>query len=232
MTRDDFSRKMDFYQCENCDFIFSDALDDLNDDDWANFYRYPHYLTFDPGAAKQRRKERTKGLVKYMIEKYGYEDPSILMHGNGTCHSAKELLAEGYDVWTSFSHLQNWNRDIAGQDTGGRFDIICSIEVVEHFAYPLKEWSDTVYMLNNGGVFCGTTSLVDGVPIEKMKNNEWHYTKPHVLNAGHVSLYSAKTIDFIANVNDCKNNTERGDKELRTISHMPATSVFFQLVAK
>lgn len=230
MTRPDFKRMMSFYRCKGCEYIFSDALDNLRPEEWSKFYAYPLYLSYDPGAVSQRRKERTKALIHHVQKRFGLENPKILHHGNGNCLSAVELLAEGYDVWTTFDHLENWDRTIDVKEalSMGDFDIVCSIEVAEHFANPLDEFSQAIGFLRKGGVFCGTTCMNNGIPVENMERNEWHYTKTHTLNAGHVSLYSLESLDKIAHRVACENLTERGSNDLRGVSHMPSTSVFFQ----
>lgn len=230
MERADFAREMNFYKCVSCGFLFSDALDGLSSEEWQKFYAYPNYLKYDPGAVTQRRKERTKALVKHVAQRFNISEPKILLHGNGSCESAKELLAEGFDVWTTFDHLEDWGRSLTmdGAEAMCDFDIVCSIEVAEHFCNPLKEFMDALYVLRKGGVFCGTTSMNDGIPHENMQRDEWHYTKPHTLNAGHISIYSLKSLDKIAEELSCKNLTERGSSKMREVSHMPSTSVFFQ----
>lgn len=230
MTRPRFARTMDFFRCGSCGYIFSDALDSLNDEGWKDFYAYPEYLEYDPGAVSQRRKERTKALIKHVEKKFGMKNPKILHHGNGNCLSAVELLQEGYDVWTTFDHLENWDRSLGMQEALARadFDIVCSIEVAEHFARPIEEFAQAMGCLKKGGVFCGTTCMNNGIPIKNMIEDTWHYTKPHTLNAGHVSLYSLESLDVLAAKIASENHTEHGDQKLREVSHMPSTSVFFQ----
>lgn len=230
MTRPDFKRTMDFCKCNDCGYIFSDALDSLTAEQWGEFYAYPLYLDFDPGAVTQRRKDRTKALIKHVEKKFGINKPKILHHGNGNCQSAVELLAEGYDVYTTFDHLENWSRSLSTTEAEwmGDFDIVCSIEVAEHFADPIAEFKQAISFLGSGGVFCGTTCMNNGISIQNMVKDDWHYTKPHTLNAGHVSLYSLESLEKIAKKIGCENHTEHGSNELRSVSHMPATSVFFQ----
>lgn len=222
-----------WYQCVGCKFMFTDALDHFTQEDWSRFYAYPEYLKYDPGAVMNRRAPRTIALIKHVEKRFEMKKPKVLLNGLGVCSSLIQLMSEEYDVYATHGHF-NFDNCITMQEAVkmGDFDIVCSTEVIEHYAYPKEDFTLVRAMLKQGGVFCGTTCLSDGVDPAKMINDEWHYLKQHTINAGHVSVWSEDAFDVMAKFLNMENKTEHGDKELRTTSIMPSTSKFFQFVKK
>ena len=217
-----------WYRCSVCGFLQTSALDSLSKAEIETMYSYPEYIKYDPFAKNHRRKNRSKEMVKYIERKFGIQNPKILLHGNGQCTSARELLNEGYDVWTTFDRLENWDRSLSVEEAMyGEFDIVCAVEVIEHWSNPLPEIENVKKMLKAGCFFCGTTHVNDGIPKEAIEKNEWSYLGQKPINAGHCSIWSKKSISLIADIFSMENHTDYFASEMPKIAPVPKTTIYF-----
>ena len=81
--------------------------------------------------------------------------------------------------------------------TKGTYDFITCTEVVEHLGTPWREWSQLKDLLNPGGILGVMTHLYDDVfdHEEPESFRQWPYRRDDT----HISFYSSKTMDYIAN---------------------------------
>lgn len=76
---------------------------------------------------------------------------------------------------------------------GRRFDLVLACEVVEHLYDPMREISDILALIGDDGLFIASTNINDGTPLER----HWY-----PFNQGHVSYYSPRSLELIAEAND------------------------------
>jgi len=215
-----------WYKCEDTGVFFTPSLDNFKPEEWNKFYKYPEYFRYDKPSTISRRDERVYALISRVQERFGIKHPKILFHGNGASNAIFRLYLAGYDVYATYSFF-DWDRSISVEEAQGMgdFDIVCGIEIIEHWADPIMEFDIVDSLLKKGGIFCGTTSLATNT--EEMSGG-WHALRQHSINAGHVTIWTEDAFDEICGKYYYENHTERGDKKMRSKSNMPATCVFFQ----
>lgn len=216
-------RTLVYYCCTTCGLAFHTAFDDWTTEEFQAFYQYPEYSRYDQAALGGRRDARTLGLIDYVRARFGLEHPRILLHGNGVSVVPFHLYLRGDDVRTSYSVFPMFELE---QDTV--FDLIVAVEVMEHWVDPQAELRWIRDHLRPGGVFCGSTCLLDGVDRRQI-STDWHYLRSHAVNGGHCCLWTRRSIAYIADQLGFSDHTEPGPAQLRRDGHMPATSVFVQL---
>lgn len=108
--------------------------------------------------------------------------------GNG---AYTELLSEHNIVFKSHDPYDFSNVDF---DTGKSFNIISCFEVLEHTTTPIDTMLDMISFSSDEAVFVMSTQLSDKFCNDKTRC-EWTYIGPR---NGHVSIYSRKSIAFLA----------------------------------
>lgn len=170
------SRVFDY--CKVCDFIalqpefFLDAK--------AEKARYElHENTIDD----QGYVDMFEKFIDYAIKPYAVS--KILDYGSGPGPVLAELLERhGYeaDIYDPFFAA----RDL--QDSS--YDLICSTEVFEHFNNPLETIINVIKLLKPGGYLAVMTMMS---PAVESFSGWWYKNDPT-----HVSFYTAKTFEYIA----------------------------------
>lgn len=132
------------------------------------------FLDYGGGNGVFVRMMRDKGFNFYRYDKY-----------------ATNVYSNGFD----FSDVQ---------DRISRFELLTSIEVIEHFENPIEEMT-RMFSLSDNILF--TTFLNDNLTMNELKH--WWYLGEY--NGQHISFYSIKSLEIIANkfnLNFYTNNTD------------------------
>lgn len=178
-----------YYQCNECNFLFTPALDQA---DHKIIYNDIYWNEQDPdwyGRVSQtfRLVALANELLKKRIDQF-----EILDFGCGT----------GAFVELGRSHLalKVWGTDINPPKIGQewflgelgqkKFDVITACEVIEHLPQPREVFSLLRKHLKSPGVFAFQTAQWD----PKQLDRDWWYLGPH---NGHISLYSREGLDHV-----------------------------------
>jgi rfaE bifunctional protein nucleotidyltransferase chain/domain len=196
---------LEIYKCLNCGFVFSDALDTLNNDDYFDLYKYPSYLEVDEWARYEylnigpgRSDIQLDGL--YLAERLLQKKIGrILLLGSGSSKLPSLLKEMGngeISIYTTGALSNNNNINITEQFTRdkykGYFELILSAEVFEHYRNPINEFRELIDLLDPNGLIVGTTGAV-----EYRGDDSYAYITSEPRN-GHVSYYSRQSISKIA----------------------------------
>jgi hypothetical protein len=178
-----------YYECTSCRFCFTDLLDG---EDVAPVYGAEYWKEQDPdwhGRTPETLRLVLLAASLVRTEPWALE---ILDFGCGMgtfVQTAREKLG-----------LQAWGHDIIEPAFGGefflralgprQFDLVVSVEVLEHLVDPVATLTAAVRSLKPGGVLAFQTAHYDPVTCGR----DWWYVGPA---NGHVSLFSAAALDVL-----------------------------------
>ncbi len=137
------------------------------------------FLDYGGGNGVFVRMMRDKGFDFYRYDKF-----------------ADNLYAIGFDL-----------QDV--RDSKEPFELLTSIEVIEHFETPLEEISKMISISEN---VLFTTYVTDGISLSSLK--EWWYLGEY--NGQHISFYSIKSLQLIAEMQGCYFYTNNVDTHMFT----------------
>ena len=206
--------KRPYYQCPNCDFLFSTGFDDLSPQDFSK--------CMAPGSKNNvdmmiNRGIRETSMVSSFFDLLGMsrQDP-ILVYGCGAGLSVNLMLQSGANVYASDLSVQfkdslklfdkqlfkpellpdMYHRFITPEDDR-KFKLITLTEVFEHFLDPVNEVKKLLDMLEPGGAIIGTTGWVNKA---KGDLKTWWYV---VQAISHLTFLSSKSFQLILEAHGC-----------------------------
>ena len=180
------------YLCEDCDFLFTDALD-INQDH-TSIYDENYWNNQDPDW--YGRVSETFRLVAFSNEllKSKLDSVEILDFGCGIGGFVEVMRKSlGMNVWGTDIIPPKVGTEFFIPDLGKRkFDIIVSCEVIEHLSDPQSIFRKIRKHLKPRGVFAFQTAHWTSREL----NRDWWYLGP---NNGHISLYSEQALTRLFN---------------------------------
>ncbi len=173
-----------YHRCQECEFIFTDLIDNWTVEEVARFVYNDDYVKVDPDYVRARP-EKDASIIARLLK--GFEDLRLLDYGSGTGIFAGELQKMGFSSVFCYDPFSEPKRPT------GKFDLITCIEVIEHSPRPLDTLADMARMLSEGGVILvGQTLQPEN--IEEIRGS-WWYLAPR---NGHVSAFSNLTFFQVA----------------------------------
>jgi SAM-dependent methyltransferase len=178
-----------YYQCDNCSFLFTPALDEA---DHTTIYDETYWTVQDGdwyGRVSQtlRLVAMANELLRKRIDRF-----EILDFGCGTgafVEVGRKHLA--LNVWGTDINPPKVGAEWFLPDPGERkFDVITACEVIEHLPNPREVFASLRQRLNSPGVFAFQTAQWDPAQLGR----DWWYLGPH---NGHISLYSREGLDYV-----------------------------------
>lgn len=209
----------EFYLCEECIFIFvpsefhitpeleleryeKHTWKEINKKDFNNYTLDEYNNTLND-------------LILYLILGFDlsikYKSYNSFIHldyGCGKYPNLSNLLKWNFEKLNisvssnNYDKYFNNNLDYLGKDNYGAYGLITSIEVVEHFREPLKEFELLSKLLSNQSSLVIMTEFIPQNIIENIDNKEifndyfkdWWYKNDET----HVCFYSTKTFEVLA----------------------------------
>ena len=171
-----------YYRCPRCGFLFTPAFDDFTDDDFRREIYNEEYRRFDPeyGGARSRRQGEAVARI------FGSaREIRVLDYGGGTGMLAQTLGEHGFpnvQVYDPFVQEFSLRPSV-------KFDLIVSVETVEHSPRPRQTFDEMVSLLADSGIILFST-LFQPDDIGRMGTG-WWYIAPR---NGHVSLFTPESI--------------------------------------
>jgi Methyltransferase domain len=172
-----------YRRCSDCEFLFTDAFDDWQEDLFRYYIYNDDYTKVDPSYASSR----PLGMAKNFLRRTQHLPASlnVLDYGGGTGAFASHLIgtasicrAETYDPF---------NSEFASRPSDS-FNIVTCYECIEHVSEPLHAIQTMSEMLvEDGVVHVGTGLLTDA--ISDREAMRWWYVAPR---NGHISIFSRK----------------------------------------
>jgi len=179
-----------YYKCDECQFIFTDFFDKFSSDQWVNYvYNKEYYIGVDPEYAEIRPQYNARWFSTLLAGKKG----SIvgLDYGGGSGKTTELMRAAGwsYDCWDPFGHT-----DLT-PGRMGTYNFCTSMEVFEHTPDPVGSLRSLVEKCTPGKLMIMIgTGIHDGAVSDETRLN-WWYAAPR---NGHISLYSRKSLEVLA----------------------------------
>jgi len=224
LTRSDFIRSSNIYECPFCGFIFSDLMDNFTNEEYKQFYKYPEYLAYDPIAKREHEENFLNrsillfNIVTDFMKKTSKTNPKVLVYGNGKSKAVKLLLNRGLDAYSYMSETNHGTELTDLSDKNNFFDVVVSTEVAEHFRNPLEEFEKIRNILKIGGWTIHSTNCKDRVVKNHVGNigKTLEYMIGDIMkNAGHVSFYTKASVAIVAKKLKMTNRSyEIGDNKI------------------
>jgi Methyltransferase domain len=167
-----------FYRCEHC------GSQQTENPYWLSEAYSDHVTSIDPGAAQ--RVLDCLAITSATARIFGYR--KILDFGGGAGLLTRLLRDAGYDAyWYDQYTPASYATGFEGTPTG-EYDLITSVEVVEHFANPKTDL---------GAIFGAAPKAVLIVTcLYEGQDENWWYLAPE--EGQHIFFYSPKAIELIA----------------------------------
>jgi hypothetical protein len=182
--------KVLYFQCSSCLFIQTEEPFWLNE-------AYSSAMTaLDVGLIS--RNIEFSNSVPQLLELFSLENNSYLDYGGGYGMFVRMMRDKGYDFFLFDIYAENIYAkyfDINHYHGKEKFTCLTAFEVFEHLVSPRKEL-DEMFRLSDTIIF--STELQP----QSIKNEkDWWYFVPEV--GQHVSLYSYKSLLFLADLYNC-----------------------------
>jgi hypothetical protein len=174
-----------YYRCANCNFIFTDFIDDWSTEEVSQFIYNADYLKVDPEYLGARARRTAREMAIFLA---GCENLRILDYGSGSGIFSEEMAKHGFKQVESYDPISSPSRP------PGSFDIVTCFEVIEHSPQPLVTLTEMCGSLSNRGAIIIGQSLQPS-NIEEI-GARWWYIAPR---NGHVSIFAEETFIKLAN---------------------------------
>jgi hypothetical protein len=195
-----FKYDVAFFRCANCGFMQTEEPYWIHE-----AYSSPLSAT-DTGLIMRPMNfsKIAEGIIMKWFDPFG----TFLDYGGGNGVFVRMMRDKGFNFYRYDKYAANVYSigfDISDvQDNITRFELLTSVEVIEHFENPLEEILK-MFSLSDNILF--TTFLNDNLTINELK--DWWYLGEY--NGQHISFYSKKCLETIANKLNCNfytNNTD------------------------
>lgn len=189
----------DFYQCENCELIFTDREQLLAVDEEKSRYDHHQNDHLSEGYEKFLRR-----IVNQVTQDF-HSSHIGLDYGQGPYPMMRKVLSlDGYNNIDGHDPIFSPCPEVFQKS----YDYIIICEVIEHIYKPGEEFKQLVNMLNpNGKIYIST-----GIKTSEIEFKNWHYIKDDT----HINLFTEKTFSFLAEIYNL--NIEFPGKDLVTFS--------------
>ena len=176
-----------YHHCTQCDLVFLDPQDRLSPEDERQRYTHHENHLRTPGYERFLNQ-----LLDPVMELVAQTRPlRALDFGSGPYPMLADLAAErGLDLelYDPFFHPRP---DIFEAKDQEIYNLITCTEVVEHFSFPIRSFE----VLNSLLIPGGTLALMTEVRTPDTNLSTWPYARDET----HTSLYSQKSLEYIAN---------------------------------
>jgi 2-polyprenyl-6-hydroxyphenyl methylase/3-demethylubiquinone-9 3-methyltransferase len=182
-----------YRRCASCQFLFTDAFDAWSQDDFKKYIYNTDYACVDPAW----QGDRSRSSAETIMRLWGpfKEKIRVLDFGGGNGALCAALRAGGFACAVTYDPLvPEFSRQ-----PDGRFDLVASIETLEHLPDPAAGVSAIVESLAEPGVAFFTTVLQ---PRDfDSQQLSWWYVAPR---NGHISLFSKGALGLVWAKHDYK----------------------------
>jgi hypothetical protein len=176
-----------YFECQNCHFVFTNALDDWSKFDFEQHIYNIDYIRGDKPFQDERPLRNARMLAGLLHQQR--ESIEILDFGGGCGKLSTTLCEFGFKSETFDIFYGDNTLEISK-----RFDLITSFEVIEHVPHlKQKEWIKALSVLLNKSA--NSRILISTELIDNRSTIDWWYLCPR---NGHISIHSSKSLACLA----------------------------------
>jgi 2-polyprenyl-6-hydroxyphenyl methylase/3-demethylubiquinone-9 3-methyltransferase len=172
-----------YRRCGSCGFLFTDAFDDWNDEQFKTHIYNGAYYSVDPGYIAERPNSNADVVARlWGLRK---SETRVLDYGGGNDVFCTALRANGFPVAVTYDPMvPEYSRR-----PDGRFDLVTCFETLEHLPDPQAGIAQIVEFVADPGLILFTTLLLPA-DFDTQRLN-WWYIGPR---NGHVSIFSRQAL--------------------------------------
>jgi hypothetical protein len=172
-----------YRRCESCGFLFTDAFDDWEIDEFKTHIYNDEYIVYDPDY-KERRPNANGNIITrlWSDHKAGMR---VLDYGGGNDVLCATLRANGFKEAVTYDPMVSEH----ALQPAGKFDLITCFETLEHLPNPIAAIGKMAELVADpGAVFYSTLTQ----PADfHQKGMAWWYIGPR---NGHVSIFTRQAL--------------------------------------
>lgn len=169
-----------YFHCSECDLVFVNKCQHLNELDELNRYREHNNDPCDKGYIKFLSRLTNKVIPYLKKEMVGLD------YGCGPGPALSMIMEDkGYNMEIYDPYFYRRNKVF-----NEKYDFITCSEVIEHFSNPFGEFIKLNKLLKKDGYLAIMTSLLN----DRESFDKWYYKNDFT----HISFYSKKTMKWIA----------------------------------
>jgi hypothetical protein len=172
-----------YRRCAACGFLFTDAFDDWNHDQFKAHIYNDGYIAFDPGYLTTRPTANANMVANLWA---GHKtNMRVLDYGGGNDVFCNVLRAHGFREAVTYDPMV----PVFATQPDGKFDLVTCFETLEHLPDPIAGIADIVRHAGEpGAVFYSTLTQPDDLDRQGMS---WWYVGPR---NGHISMFSKEAL--------------------------------------
>jgi SAM-dependent methyltransferase len=192
-----------YRRCASCGFLFTDAFDDWNYDQFKRHIYNDGYLSVDPGYQNSRPRSNAD-MVARLWGQYK-ANLRVLDYGGGNDVLCTALRADGFPLAVTHDPMVPEH----ARRPQGTFDLVTCFETLEHMPDPAAGIGRILEYLAEPGLVLFST-LVQPADFNNF-GLQWWYVAPR---NGHVSIFSRKALAIAWGRHGCKTASFNDDLHL------------------
>lgn len=175
---------VEYYQCEECGFLFTDYFDDYSADDFKAKVYNDEYPVLDNGYQGGRAGPMANALLLGFRGRL--QELTFLDYGCGTGVQTEVMRKFG-------ANATGWDPYMGSDTPKDKYDVVTCSEIMEHSIDPLKTVRDLIgFLCNEESLLIVTTQIV---PEDIGKQlGAWWYVSPAV---SHCSFYTKAALRIL-----------------------------------
>lgn len=181
-----------YYRCHSCGFIFTDHLDDWTDDQFKSEIYNDEYHLIDNECRTARP---SYNFGRFCQNFTMHTNQSILDYGGGSGFFSDCFKNAGCSQAHTFDPFGNTSDSFCPD-----YDFVTAFEVMEHCVDPMGSFENMFGRLKPTGLAVVSTLCAFEAAICD-KADAWRYLSYLQPRVGHISIYSLKSLDLIAQKN-------------------------------
>jgi SAM-dependent methyltransferase len=175
-----------YRRCARCGFLFTDAFDDWDHDQFSTHIYNDGYKAVDPDYLTKRPTNNAKAVANMFASVKG--ETRVLDYGGGNDVLCSMLRADGFREAVTYDPM------VAEFATlpEGKFDLVTCFETLEHLPDPVGSVAKLIgCVAEPGAVLYSTLTLPDDF---EQRGMSWWYIGPR---NGHVSIFSKQALAML-----------------------------------